>query len=91
MATTSGATSSRWIHYAMLNAEELGVTKANVDEMLKSENPDIKRLLGIEGEFGKQLGLTTTGPTASSSTSATTARSSSATSAPARRSRSSAA
>ena len=35
-ATTSGATSCAGSHYAMLNAEELGVTKANVDEMLKS-------------------------------------------------------
>lgn len=48
----------KWVHFAMLNAEEAGVTKANVDEMLKSENPDIKRLLGTEGSFGEQLGLT---------------------------------
>jgi general L-amino acid transport system substrate-binding protein len=48
----------KWVHFAMLNAEEAGVTKANVDEMLKSENPDIKRLLGTEGAFGEQLGLT---------------------------------
>ena len=49
----------RWVHYAMLNAEEFGVTKANVDEMLKSPNPEIKRLLGVEGKFGEGLGLTT--------------------------------
>jgi general L-amino acid transport system substrate-binding protein len=48
----------KWTHYAMLNAEELGVTKANVDEMLKSGNPEIKRLLGTEGKFGEGLGLT---------------------------------
>ncbi|MGL4494753.1 MAG: amino acid ABC transporter substrate-binding protein [Beijerinckiaceae bacterium] len=48
----------KWTHYAMLTAEELGVTKANVDEMLKSENPDIKRLLGTEGKFGEAIGLT---------------------------------
>jgi general L-amino acid transport system substrate-binding protein len=48
----------RWVHYAMVNAEELNVTKANVDEQLKSENPDIKRLLGTEDNFGEQLGLT---------------------------------
>lgn len=48
----------KWVHFAMLNAEEAGITKANVDEMLKSENPDIKRLLGTEGSFGEQLGLT---------------------------------
>ena len=47
----------RWVHFAMINAEELGVTQANVGEMLKSTNPDIKRLLGTEGEFGKGLGL----------------------------------
>src|SRR5688572_13726727 len=38
----------KWTHYAMVNAEELGVTKANVDDQLKSENPEIKRLLGTE-------------------------------------------
>jgi general L-amino acid transport system substrate-binding protein len=47
----------KWVHYAMLNAEELGVTKGNVDEMTKSANPDIKRMLGTEGEFGKAIGL----------------------------------
>jgi general L-amino acid transport system substrate-binding protein len=46
-----------WVHYALLTADELGVTQANVDEMLKSDKPDIKRLLGTEGDFGKQLGL----------------------------------
>lgn len=48
----------QWTHYAMLTAEELGVTKANVDTMLKSENPDVKRLLGTEGKFGEPMGLT---------------------------------
>jgi general L-amino acid transport system substrate-binding protein len=48
----------KWTHYAMLNAEEFGITKANVNDMLKSENPEIKRLLGVEGNFGEQLGLT---------------------------------
>jgi general L-amino acid transport system substrate-binding protein len=48
----------RWVHYAMINAEELGVTKANVDQMLKSENPEIKRMLGTEGKFGEAIGLT---------------------------------
>jgi general L-amino acid transport system substrate-binding protein len=47
----------KWTHYAMVTAEELGVTKANVDEMLKSANPDIKRLLGTEGKHGEALGL----------------------------------
>ncbi len=48
----------KWVHFAMLNAEELNVTKANVDEQLKSDNPEIKRLLGVENNFGEQLGLT---------------------------------
>ena len=48
----------KWTHYAMLNAEELGVTQKNVDEQLKSTNPEIKRLLGTEGKFGEGLGLT---------------------------------
>jgi general L-amino acid transport system substrate-binding protein len=47
----------RWTHYAMINAEELGVTSKNVDEMMKSENPDIRRLLGVEGDVGKGFGL----------------------------------
>lgn len=47
----------KWTHYAMLTAEELGVTQANVDEMLKSTNPDVKRLLGTEGKFGDGIGL----------------------------------
>ncbi len=47
-----------WTHYAMLNAEELGVTQANVEEMKASTNPDIRRLLGVEGDFGVQMGLT---------------------------------
>jgi general L-amino acid transport system substrate-binding protein len=48
----------KWSYFAMLTAEELGVTQANVDQMLKSENPEIKRLLGTEGKFGESLGLT---------------------------------
>lgn len=47
----------KWTHFAMLNAEELGVTQANVDEMKNSDNPSIKRLLGTEGEFGGAIGL----------------------------------
>ena len=34
----------------MINAEELGVTKANVDQMTKNDNPEIKRMLGIGGQ-----------------------------------------
>jgi general L-amino acid transport system substrate-binding protein len=46
------------VHTAMLNAEELGVTMANVEQMKNSMNPEIKRLLGTEGKFGEATGLT---------------------------------
>ncbi|MEO9296515.1 amino acid ABC transporter substrate-binding protein [Devosia alba] len=49
---------ARWTYFALLEAEELGVSQANVDEMLGSDNPAIKRLLGVEGDFGTPLGLT---------------------------------
>jgi general L-amino acid transport system substrate-binding protein len=48
----------RWTHYALLTAEEAGVTQANVDEMKASSNdPVVRRLLGVEGDFGQLLGL----------------------------------
>jgi general L-amino acid transport system substrate-binding protein len=48
----------KWVHFVLLNAEELNVSRANVDEQLKSDNPEIKRLLGTENNFGEQFGLT---------------------------------
>lgn len=49
---------ARWVLFAMLNAEELGVTQKNVDEMIAATpNPEIRRLLGLEGEYGKAMGL----------------------------------
>src|ERR1700743_3380276 len=48
----------KWTLFAMIGAEELGVTQRNVDEMAKSDKPELKRLLGTDGNFGKQLGLT---------------------------------
>ncbi len=50
----------KWSFFALLNAEELGVTKANVDSLLKSDNPEVKRLLGVDGAFGEGLKLTNT-------------------------------
>ena len=47
----------RWSQYAMVEAEEYGITTANVDEMLKSENPSIKRILGVTPGMGKALGV----------------------------------
>ena len=49
----------KWVHFAMVNAEELGVTSKNIDEALKSEKPDVKRLVGTEGNYGERMGLTT--------------------------------
>jgi general L-amino acid transport system substrate-binding protein len=51
------ATIVRWVHYAMLDAEEKGVTSKNVDEMMKSTDPEVKRMLGVEGKFGEGLGI----------------------------------
>jgi general L-amino acid transport system substrate-binding protein len=48
----------RWTHYAMVDAEELGVSKTNLEEQMKSANPEIRRLLGVESQFGESLGLT---------------------------------
>jgi general L-amino acid transport system substrate-binding protein len=47
----------RWVCWGMMQAEESGVSSANVDEMLNSSNPTVRRLLGVEGEAGKNLGL----------------------------------
>lgn len=49
---------ARWTYYLLLNAEEAGITQGNVDEMLASEDPGIRRILGVEGDFGTPLGLT---------------------------------
>ena len=47
----------RWVHFALVNAEELGVTQDNVDQMVNSTDPRVKLWLGSEGDFGKGLGL----------------------------------
>ncbi len=47
----------KWTLFAQIDAEELGVTSANVDTMLKSENPNVQRLLGTSGDAGAKLGL----------------------------------
>ena len=48
----------KWTLFAMINAEELGVTQKNVDEMAKSNKAELKRAFGTDGNFGEQLGLT---------------------------------
>ncbi|MFZ2108178.1 MAG: amino acid ABC transporter substrate-binding protein [Roseiarcus sp.] len=48
----------KWTHYSMLEAEVLGLTKANADEMSKNPtDPDVRRFFGLEGDFGKLLGV----------------------------------
>ena len=47
----------RWTLFAQLEAEEYGITSKNVDEMMKSDNPAIKRILGVTPGMGKALGV----------------------------------
>lgn len=46
-----------WIVFALIQAEEFGITQDNIDDFMDSENPDIQRLLGVEGGLGTMLGL----------------------------------
>ncbi len=73
----------RWTFYALVTAEELGITSANVAEMSAAAgtNPDVNRLLGTEDEYGTMMGLEPGWAVAAISAVATMARSSSATSA----------
>ena len=48
---------AKWVYFALVNAEEMGVTQANLGEMMGTDNPGIKRLLGTEGAFGEGIGL----------------------------------
>lgn len=48
----------KWVNFAMLNADELGVHSAKLADALKSEKADLKRLLGRDGDYGEKLGLT---------------------------------
>ena len=48
----------KWVHFAMLEAEVLGITRANADEKAKNPtDPDVRRYFGLEGDFGKALGV----------------------------------
>lgn len=48
----------KWTLFAMVTAEELGITQKNADEMAKSDKPEMKRVFGTDGNLGEQLGLT---------------------------------
>ena len=47
----------QWVHFAMLDAEELGVSKATLDQAKASSRPAIRRLLGNDGDLGSPMGL----------------------------------
>jgi len=47
----------KWVDFALINAEELGVGSKSVDEALKSQKPAVRRLVGAEGKFGEEIGL----------------------------------
>lgn len=48
---------ARWVHFALVNAEEMGITRANLSQMLESRDPAIRRFLGLEGDIGRNMGL----------------------------------
>jgi general L-amino acid transport system substrate-binding protein len=48
---------AKWAHFAMLNAEELGVSSKTIEQALKSQKPAIKRLVGTDGKLGEKIGL----------------------------------
>jgi general L-amino acid transport system substrate-binding protein len=47
----------KWSLFALINAEEMGISSTNVDDLKSSRNPNIKRFLGVEGDLGNKLGL----------------------------------
>jgi general L-amino acid transport system substrate-binding protein len=48
----------RWVYFAMVNAEELGVSSKTIGEATRSQKPEVMRLVGASGDFGKEIGLT---------------------------------
>lgn len=48
----------KWVHFVMVNAEELGVSSRTIDQALQSQKPEVRRLVGTNGNFGEQIGLT---------------------------------
>jgi general L-amino acid transport system substrate-binding protein len=48
----------QWVYFAMLNAEELGVGSRTIDQALRSQKPEVRRLVGASGDFGEEIGLT---------------------------------
>lgn len=48
---------ARWVHYALVQADEFGVNQANIDEKLKTQDPELQRFLGVTESIGKNMGL----------------------------------
>lgn len=48
----------KWTHFVMINAEELGISSETIEEALKSGKPEVRRVVGTEGSYGEQIGLT---------------------------------
>jgi general L-amino acid transport system substrate-binding protein len=48
----------KWTHFAMVNAEELGVGMTTIEAALASKKPDVRRLVGTDGNYGEEIGLT---------------------------------
>jgi general L-amino acid transport system substrate-binding protein len=47
----------KWVIFALIDAEEIGVTSANISQALESKKPEVRRLTGQDGQFGERLGL----------------------------------
>jgi general L-amino acid transport system substrate-binding protein len=52
------ATLVKWVHFALIDAEELGIASDRIDQALQSQKPAVRRLVGLDGKFGEELGLT---------------------------------
>ena len=48
---------ARWVHFALITAEELGIDAGNVDAMKANKNPEVRRFLGVDGNIGSKMGL----------------------------------
>lgn len=51
------ATLVKWVHFSLLNAEELGISTETIDEAVASDRPEVRRFVGKDGAFGEQLGI----------------------------------
>ena len=48
----------KWVHFAMIDGEELGVSSKTISQAMQSQKPEVTRLVGTAGNFGERLGLT---------------------------------